>query len=212
MLYQQKTISIKTNIRTLLIASLIFSTLLVKAQDITFGSRIGLPITNIYGDDVNNTDARLGFELAGVAIIDFGGWFALQPELSFITRGYKLETFGEDVKISANYIDLNALARAQFAISRGLDFHGLIGPVIGFGIGDVRQKIDNDTIKFEFDDAGVNRGDFGLLFGAGIDFDLAGFETFTDLRYHIGINDILEGTSEARHNAFIITVGVLLFD
>jgi len=141
-----------------------------QAQKAKMGIKGGLNVTNLYVDDVNDENARFGFNAGLYGQIFSNDAFAIQPELLFSTKGAKWEytgAFDQNVTFNMNYLDLPVLAVIK--LGETAEIH--VGPYAGYLLsanikydGDIANGIDN----IDRDD--LNTGDFGLAGGFGLNF------------------------------------------
>src|SRR5690606_6511134 len=79
------------------------------AQEIKFGAKAGLNISNQTGD-IENTKSLIGFHIGGFAEIKFTEKFAFQPELLYSLQGAKYdfseEDFTEESTLKLNYLNI----------------------------------------------------------------------------------------------------------
>lgn len=185
----------------------------VQAQ-ISIGPRVGINLSNqryAFDDESESLDNRVGF-LAGLVVEGrFSDNLALQAELDFIQKGAKDNLFSGDAQLILNYLEIPILFKAggSFDIIR-LD--GLIGPSIGFGIGDVKIKQNGETESSSWDEYGINTIDFGLQFGGAISVK-AGRATqiFLDIRYVLGLSNLIEMETDdtLKNRGLGISIGAL---
>jgi hypothetical protein len=137
------------------------------------GVKGGLNVSNLYVDDVDDENARFGFNLGFYGQILSSDVFAIQPELLFSTKGSKIEYggsfFDQTVKYNLNYLDLPVLA--VFKLGESAEIH--VGPYVSYllganishdgDLGNGTDEIDRDHLKsFDY---GLSGG-FGLNFGS----------------------------------------------
>jgi|SRR5688572_5525873 hypothetical protein len=136
------------------------------------GIKGGLNVSNLYVDDVEDENARFGFNVGVYGQVLSSDVFAIQPELLFSTKGAKAEyggsLFDQTVKYNLSYLDLPVLA--VFKLGESAEIH--VGPYIGYllaanistdgDLGSSADDIDRDHLKpFDY---GLSGG-FGLNFG-----------------------------------------------
>lgn len=136
------------------------------------GIKGGLNVSNLYIDDVDDNNARFGFNVGLFGQILASETFAIQPELLYSTKGSKADYEGainQTVKYNLNYLDLPVLA--VFKLGESAEIH--IGPYASYLLGanvsysgnlaSGTEKVDKDQLKsFDYGLA----GGFGLNFGA----------------------------------------------
>lgn len=164
----------KTKILSVFIVVLLIATSLenVALAQARAGIKGGLNVSNLYIDDLDDENARYGFNVGVFGQVLASETFAIQPELLFSTKGAKADYKGiidQTVKYNINYLDLPILA--VFKLGESAEIH--VGPYLSYLLnanisysGDVTSgsdDIDRDNLK-SFDYGLV--GGFGLNFGA----------------------------------------------
>ena len=137
------------------------------------GVKGGLNVSNLYVDDVDDENARFGFNVGVYGQVFASETFALQPELLFSTKGSKVDygggLFDQTLTYNLNYLDLPVLA--VFKLGKAAEIH--VGPYVGYllsakishdgDLGSGTDDIDRDQLKsFDY---GLSGG-FGLNFGS----------------------------------------------
>ena len=178
------------------------------AQEITFGAKAGLNLSNASVDRGYDTDisSLVGVHVGGFANFKLDEKFAVQPELLFSTQGFKeyLNDGGYiyDDKIKLTYINLPI--NFQYAIVP--KFNVEAGPQIDFLLS---GKADGKHYDPMFDETYIqNNVDIkdslkGVVFGFNIG---AGYAITSKLsanvRYHLGLSDAddMEGVNVKNRN------------
>lgn len=135
------------------------------------GIKGGINASNLYVDDVDDENARIGFNVGLYGQLASSKAVALQAELLFSTRGsedhYSAGGFNQEVKYNLNYIDLPLMLvlKAGDAVEFHLGGYGsyLVNANISYD-GDLANgddEIDRDNLKSY---------DLGLLGGVGVNF------------------------------------------
>ncbi|HTF22112.1 MAG TPA: porin family protein [Chryseolinea sp.] len=152
------------------------------------GIKGGLNVSNLYLDDIDDENARYGFNVGVYGQVFSTETFAIQPELMYSTRGAKAEYGGlidQTVKFNLNYLDLPVLA--VFKLGDAAEIH--VGPYVSYllnsnisysgDLGNGSDEIDRDNLKpFDFGVA----GGFGLNFGP----------MQVGARYNLGLTEIAD--------------------
>jgi hypothetical protein len=164
----------------------------------SFGSSTGI-------SDPNTTKIPL-LNLGIPFEISLSKLFAVQAELNFIQKGFKvhnefvLQTTSSvgDNQLTVNWIELPVLAKLKFGdpsdISGGIFF----GPSVGFGIrGNTKttttvtqagkSTTTTDDKSLNFKDDKHSQFDFGLNFGGDVQYK----SVFLDLRYQLGLTNMI---------------------
>jgi len=172
---------------------------LKKETNTKFGVKAGVNFSNLYTDDVDDNNMLTGFHVGGYAKIGLSDTFAIQPEISYTTKGAELVysniLFSGTGKFKLNYIEVPVLAVIN--VTENLSIQ--VGPYAAYLID---AKITNEASGNAFDFASnldtddYNRFDAGLV--GGIDFDLGGFGF--GARYNYGLTKV--GKDAAFGSAF----------
>ena len=184
----------------------VFTTM--NAQNLSFGLRAGVNIAtvNIEQDGISiEPDSRTGLDIGALLNIGITDAFSVQPEVSFIQKGYAIDLLGDKVELILNYIEVPVLAKYGFGSE---SFQGFVqaGPSFGFAAsGKTKFGDEEEDIEFEDD---FNRFDFGLQFGAGAGFAAGSGQAFVDFRYALGLSNL--DASEGEESGTINNRGILL--
>jgi len=160
-----------TTLALLLVASL--------TAQISFGPRAGFNLTNM-SIDGETFDFRPGFQAGLVAHIPLLGEFlSIQPGLLFAQQGNRDSSEDHGIKANfatnLNYLQMPINVQLGFGIGENARILLQAGPYLGLALGGnykVEALGQTETIDIPFgSDAGeVNRFDFGVGFGAGVQF------------------------------------------
>jgi len=167
--------------KVFLTAVAVFGFAFANAQEVKYGAKAGLNLSNFAGD-AQEASAKVGFQVGGFAEIKISDKFAVQPELLFSTQGakYKNSVSGSGYSISSEITDnvnyLNIPVMAKYYATEKLFIEA--GPQIGFlmsanseiketqTVGGITQtnSLSEDAKKQ------YNSTDFGLNVGLGYNF------------------------------------------
>lgn len=162
----------------------------VFAQEVNIGIKGGLNSYTIGGDDTDDIDGKLGYNVGLLGHIHLSERFGLQPEIMYSTQGAKASDGNGDVKISLDYINVPVLF--QYMYDNG--FRIQAGPQVGF-LTSAKAKADGVTVDL---DESFNTIDFGLSLGASYVHPASGFGV--DARYNLGLSNINEDDSSKNYN------------
>ncbi|ALM07815.1 hypothetical protein SB49_08415 [Sediminicola sp. YIK13] len=162
----------------------------VLAQEVNIGIKGGLNSYTIGGDDTEDIDSKLGYNIGLLGHIHLSERFGLQPEIVYSTQGAKASEGNGDVKISLDYINVPVLF--QYMYDNG--FRIQAGPQVGF-LTSAKAKADGITV--DLDDS-FKTIDFGLSIGASYVHPPSGFGV--DARYNLGLSNINEDSSSKNYN------------
>lgn len=177
--------------------------------------KAGATFSNLKLNNDESVSGRTGFAAGlGLALpLAPDGFFAIQPELLYIQKGAKFKTnsaSGTFVgETSLNYFELPVLAKISFG-GEAVKAYVNAGPSIAYAL----QGRSNDTdISFGNSNATFNnRMDFGLQFGGGLGFGIGAGNLLLDLRYGMGLSNLLNQSvagadSEAQNRTYALTLG-----
>lgn len=189
---------------------------MTNAQDVKFGLKGGLNVSNFSGDtDGIDLKSRFGFNVGGFVEIKFSEKFALEPEVLYSTQGARTENVGAevegipytgDIDFNLAYINIPVMFKYYAAEKFSVE----AGPQIGFlTSAKTKTKLDgfSQTVEQDAKDS-FESIDFGLNLGAGYDFT----ENFSaGVRYNLGLSNIAKteaGDDSKLHNGvFSLSVG-----
>ena len=169
---------------------------------LSVGAKGGGTLNTVSGNTPAGTDKDMtfGYQFGATVNYGFSDIFSLQPEVVFIQKGGKASSTTTDdyAQLSANYLEVPVLAKAQFG---GEKFKGFVvlGPYAGYWAGgknktsvlgtESKESIDFDN---DIDDDGYkqNRIDLGINGGLGMQYALGRGNIFLDARYGFGLFDM----------------------
>ena len=226
----------KAKVIVIAILLLMFSTA-VFAQSITAkGIKGGLNIATVTGDDIEGFDSKMGFVFGGFITYEVNETFSFQPEVLFSRKGAKFENEyiddddkdyeeyeKEEVSWNFNYLEIPVLAKFEIPTEGKIKPNVFLGPALSFCLKaswhvDWEYKEYEDGVlvykekgSYHGDFDVINDIDFGLAFGAGVDFG----EITVDARYTMGLSSIadedeIEGNADAKNSVFSIMLGYAL--
>ncbi|MBL0745111.1 porin family protein [Chryseolinea lacunae] len=134
------------------------------------GVKGGLNVSNLYVDDVDDENARYGFNAGVYGQILSTESFAIQPELLYSTKGSKVEYgqfVNQTVKYNLNYLDLPVLA--VFKLGDAAEIH--LGPYASYLLNaNISYKGDIANGSDEIKKDNLKSYDYGLAGGFGLNF------------------------------------------
>jgi hypothetical protein len=127
--------------KKIVITSLMMFSVCAFSQEIKFGAKVGLNLSNLIGDyptAINEHNSKMGINIGGFAEYKINEKFTLQPELLFSTQGntYGLKTYygggsyydGAEYNVKLNYLNLPIILKYKIIDKLNIEF----GPQIGF--------------------------------------------------------------------------------
>ncbi|MDD4010187.1 MAG: outer membrane beta-barrel protein, partial [Fermentimonas sp.] len=118
--------------RLFLVFVIIASAITVSAQ-VNLGVKGGINMSNIYGSDVSDTKAKVGFHAGILADYEFLYNSAIQTGIFFTTKGFKVDDEEDNMTVNAMYLQLPLHYAYKLDVSPGtrIVFHG--GPYAAYG-------------------------------------------------------------------------------
>lgn len=159
-----------------------------------FGIKAGANITNVSTEntDLEDLEAKLGYQAGIMQRINIGNSFAIQPELMYIRKinRYNLATIDVDSRL--DYFELPILFIIKpnnfpVQLQVGPQFSYLLGTKVLFEGGDFEFEEGYELDRESFEDI-----DYGFVLGLG--FVILDKVTL-DLRYTRGLKEIERGTT-----------------
>ena len=195
--------------KVILTAITVMSFAFANAQDVKFGLKGGINLSNFTGD-IEDASSKVGFQVGGFAEFKLSDKFAIQPELLYSTQGakYKESEVNYLYKETINLGYLNVPVMAKYYVIDKLSIEA--GPQIGFLLS-AKDKWEEtylgekysgkESIKDSFKSV-----DFSLNVGAGYDFTE---NVSAGIRYNFGVSNISDfGDNGKIHNNVIsLSVG-----
>jgi len=136
--------------KKIILTSLMLCSVFAFSQEIKFGAKVGLNLSNLKGDyptAINEHNSKIGFHIGGFAQYEINDKFTLQPELLFSTQGntYGYKTYygggtyydGADYNLKLNYLNLPIILKYKIIEKLSVEF----GPQIGY-LMSAKTKID----------------------------------------------------------------------
>ncbi|MCK4571978.1 PorT family protein [candidate division WOR-3 bacterium] len=172
----------------------------VFAQGLAFGVKGGINYATLSGDDVVDAEWKLGFAAGAVAAFDVMDMLVIQGEVLYSMKGAGYEG---DISTDLTYIEIPVLLKYSIPMA------GMIAPnlFIGPSLGILLSAESNDVDVKE----NTKSMDYGLVFGAGVDFDLGTGKVTVDARYNYGLTSIDDTAAEldVKNGGISVMVGYL---
>jgi hypothetical protein len=174
---------------------------------VEFGIRAGLNLASVHGDDVSFDDVspenRVAFSGGLFAGIRITPSFLIQPEVLYTQKGARYEAAGEEAELELDYLEVPVLLKGRFGSGTARP-SVFVGPAVAFKVsGKTRFRGEEEDVE------DVKGTDFGIVFGAGLDF-AAGSGAFTiDARYTLGLTTLADSPDpdDVKNGAWTFSVG-----
>ena len=182
------------------------------SQQIMYGAKAGLNLSNIGGDKIEiEHNTKTGFHIGILAEIAITEDFAVQPEILFSSQGAKMEqslSFEVDLEGTKKLEYIQVPVMAKYYLAKGFALEA--GPQISFltrAIGDYKTTKDGVSTSRKVELTDVSKIDFSVGAGASLHLDMG---VFFAARYSFGlmnINDSDRSDYKALNNVFQLSAG-----
>jgi hypothetical protein len=181
---------------------------------LSFGLKAGLNISDINGPDTDS-DTRTGLTGGLAVYLNLPALpIGIESGLYYSQKGSSYsesDEFGDfDETLKLDYIEVPVLARLNFPTPGPIGPHLVAGPYIGFNI-NAQAEGTEDGVTYDEDISDfINSTDIGLMFGAGLDFNIGVTSLNAQARYSIGLNNVYDFDTDDtyRNSVFSIVVGI----
>jgi hypothetical protein len=187
------------------------------SQSMNMGVKVGLNNATAGGAGASSQSIT-AFNAGVFTTLDIAGLLALQPELLYTMKGYKVNyavldeigpiPFGSGiVTAKISYLEIPVLLKlhtSSFGIVRPNIF---AGPEVAFKL---TSKAISGSPSSEQDLQNINSTDFGIIVGAGININLSITTLMVDIRYDIGMRNLYssENPSDIFNRVASLNVGI----
>lgn len=173
----------------------------------------GANMASFWGDDADNVDSRMGFDVGGLIQIPMGDMITIQPEVHYSQRGASADfDFGPpvgevEVETALDYIHVPILFRAGVPLAEGFDFDFQFGPSFGFLVS--CSESVNDGEDTDCADDTVKGFDYGIIAGGGLSWAAGPGDLLLDVRYDLGLTAIgdEEDAADVKNSALQFLIG-----
>jgi hypothetical protein len=194
------------------------------------GVKAGIDMANLTGSDVDNTDMKIGFTGGAMGHVHFNEMFSVQIEALYAMKGAKADvmedidvggtiySFDGEEKLKLNYLEIPVLLRLDVPNKAKVDPFFYAGPAISFLLSAKDQLTGTATpagggsavdIDEEVDIKDmVKSTDFGIIFGAGLGYEVGTGHLVLDARYNLGMSKIDDTEDEANVKNGVISIMV----
>ncbi len=160
-------------------------------QQVRFGVKGGLNLSNLYIDEVNDEKTKIGLHAGLWMKAPLGELFAIQPELLWSSKGTRIGSyqnipFTQDgqVRFNLNYVELPVLASLTLG-PVSLQAGPYVAYLFNANVKNLKEDLSTSG-ALELDRNDFNSTDFGLA--GGLALDIKGFQL--GARYNSGLREI----------------------
>jgi len=140
------------------------------AQGLSFGIKGGLNHSSANGDWAQGAESRSGIAAGGYLTLSLLPSFAIQPEILYSQKGWKLSSEIEGVpwvgEYRVNYLEIPMLAKFSFGVL--VKPYVIVGPYFATRVGTSWEETVGDSTSSGSMDADINGADLGYVLGAGL--------------------------------------------
>lgn len=184
-------------LKTILFAALLaVSTISVYSQPtLSLGLEGGLNLANVSITPSQTSNSRTGLIIGGVLDIGISRNIGVTTGLRFTMKGFQITNGGATFTDKLNYLEVPALLKVKFPLTEVKPY--LVGgPVLGIRVS-ASEEQSNGTQTADVDASSAYETiDFGLLFGGGLDFNVANkTDLFIQAGYGFGLSNIWKQTT-----------------
>lgn len=174
--------------------SIVFFTLITQtsfAQDesSTAGIRASLNLTNMYVEDVDDENLKVGFAAGVYYRSQLSELISIQPEINYSLKGSQLtyDNFiaSGEYRFNLSYIEVPVLANIHLGESLYVSAGPYIAALIGVKVKNVDSDGSTDSVT-QLDRDDFNTLDYGVAGGVGFDFTGGTL----GVRYNYGLVDV----------------------
>jgi outer membrane protein with beta-barrel domain len=181
----------------------------VFAQGFVFGAKGGVALADLHfggeGEEVK-TDLRIGLVAGGFVNRSLFGRFELQPEVLYAQKGTTIDEAGAALHIELDVLDVPVVVRYPLMGPPHRRVIVFAGPSVGFRIrARLKTTLGGEEEEEDVKDD-VEPAEFGVVFGAGMEFG----RVHVDGRYDWGITDVESdnsGDASVKHRVWMILAG-----
>jgi hypothetical protein len=180
----------------------------------SYGLRLGLNFSNVY-DITPDYDWKTGFVFGLFMDYKVNRYLSVQPEILYSMKGYEADIEYRDMEGNPfyypigdrdlSYLEIPILMKFNIRPGQLTRTYFSVGPYLAFLLD---AEIDDrySSIDYQFDHY-IEDVDYGLSFGAGMEFPMEHGYINTDFRFSFGVVDVPEGWGNMKNQTFSMTIG-----
>lgn len=178
-----------------------------KSSNATFGFKGGANFTNLYVDEVDDTNMLISFNAGMFVELPLTQGIAIVPEINFSRKGSEVQStiLGQTYKskFKLSYLEIPVLLKLNLV--ENFNLHA--GPYFAYLLDAKTDIVNGDGTNintFNYDTDDFNKLDYGLSAGLGFDFDAISIGA----RYNYGLKEInkdnnLNGAKNSAWNLYL---------
>jgi len=166
------------------------------------GFRVGVNMAELNYEAIASNPLELtannGIQFSTTTNFRIARYFSIQPELVFSQKGYMYKEDGSNFNsFLSNYLELPLLLELSIPLGETFQIYGDAGPNLSYLVNATQKLFDINTneytqSKVDFDaQEELERVDYGFNFGGGFSIRVKRNKFTFDVRYNMGLNDIM---------------------
>lgn len=154
------------------------------------GPEFGLNLANVSVTPSQTTNSRTGLIIGGSIEVGVSRQFAIVSGLRYIMKGFEVSSQFSTTVGKANFLEIPALAKIKFPLTE-IKPYVIAGPTLGLKLSATTRTDFGTQGGQDQDDQNAESIDFGLFFGAGLDFNIAPTtDLFFQTGYSLGLSNM----------------------
>lgn len=184
------------------------------SQSIAVGLIAGVNIANVKFTPklATSPDSRTGAVIGGLIDIGISSNIAIETGLEYVMKGAEATSGGVTEKLKLDYLEFPALVKVKIPMTE-VNPYVLAGLTLGVNLS-AKAEDDNGQTSQEVDiKDNIESSDFGLFFGAGLNFRVATKTSlFVQGGYSLGLTDInkVASATEVKNYGIQLGAGVMI--
>jgi len=204
----------------MLMACVLLAATATRAATWQVGVKGGVAIQKLHGDDVisDQVESRTGFAGGAYFQSDLSRNFGLRLETLYFMKGASADSADVSLTIKLDYVEFPLLAVAHLPVSEKARVDIFGGPTFSFNTSaKAEASLGGFSGSFDIGDA-IKSFDFGLTFGAGLNFDVGSAIVGIDGRYGFSLDTIADsdflndsgasGSADVKNGGFAVMASV----
>jgi hypothetical protein len=207
----------QNKIRVLVFVFMVIGVTANSNAQLNYGIKAGLNFSaqseagNLYDGQNYKTGKVFGLTM-GYGLNDI---LSINTEVLYQTKGAKnqnnLEHSIADATYDFDYLTIPVLIEAKFSEQLGLPaqwgVYGYAGPYYGWMLNASSDMNDSEVGQTSIDDF-ASETDYGAVFGIGVSRKLNSIELYSDIRYEMGMAEVISYDNDLRNKTIALSVGI----
>lgn len=184
------------------------------SQTLAIGIEAGVNIANAnITPSTTTTSSRTGFLVGGIVDIGFSPTFGITTGMRYVMKGFSfpgVTTTGIQVEATnkVSYLEFPVLLKVKFPLTEVKPYI-IGGPTIGLKLAANQDFVGGGASGTSDISASTESIDFGLLFGAGMDFRVGPkMDLFVQGAYNLGISNVEKALNQVGTPSSTKTYGI----